>query len=162
MLHCEYVHNLIVAINRHVSQSIWFFLFNSSSSAGLKESPRMPLADSVLLTEIMDEIRKQVGVAFSQDSQWHHSKAGAVSPDLNLLGWNRGSCSGQALAFWYKQITHGSVWQSLSRRSVTEATVTRVTEWAATELKIQSANYWNITSWVHLSLLVFLILFGIL
>ncbi|XP_037609765.1 trans-1,2-dihydrobenzene-1,2-diol dehydrogenase-like [Sebastes umbrosus] len=36
---------------------------------GLKESPRMPLADSVLLTEIMDEIRKQVGVAFSQDSQ---------------------------------------------------------------------------------------------
>ncbi|XP_034536477.1 trans-1,2-dihydrobenzene-1,2-diol dehydrogenase-like [Notolabrus celidotus] len=36
---------------------------------GLKESPRMPLADSVLLTEIMDEIRKQVGVAYSQDSQ---------------------------------------------------------------------------------------------
>lgn len=36
---------------------------------GLKESPRMPLADSVLLTEIMDEIRKQVGVVFSQDSQ---------------------------------------------------------------------------------------------
>lgn len=36
----------------------------------------MPLAQSVLLMEIMDEIRKQVGVAFSQDSQWHHSKAG--------------------------------------------------------------------------------------
>ncbi|XP_056875527.1 trans-1,2-dihydrobenzene-1,2-diol dehydrogenase-like isoform X1 [Takifugu flavidus] len=36
---------------------------------GLKESQRMPLAQSVLLTEIMDEIRKQVGVAFSQDSQ---------------------------------------------------------------------------------------------
>uniref|UniRef100_A0A8C3AQR4 Dihydrodiol dehydrogenase, tandem duplicate 1 n=1 Tax=Cyclopterus lumpus TaxID=8103 RepID=A0A8C3AQR4_CYCLU len=35
----------------------------------LKVSPRMPLADSVLLTEIMDEIRKQVGVAFSQDSK---------------------------------------------------------------------------------------------
>ncbi|CAF94771.1 unnamed protein product, partial [Tetraodon nigroviridis] len=30
-----------------------------------KESPRMPLAHSVLLTEIMEEIRKQVGVAFS-------------------------------------------------------------------------------------------------
>lgn len=29
----------------------------------------MPLADSVLLTEIMDEIRKQVGVVFSQDSR---------------------------------------------------------------------------------------------
>lgn len=29
----------------------------------------MPLADSLLLTEIMDEIRKQVGVVFSQDSQ---------------------------------------------------------------------------------------------
>ncbi|XP_061567223.1 dihydrodiol dehydrogenase, tandem duplicate 1 [Cololabis saira] len=36
---------------------------------GLKESPRMPLADSVLLTELMDEIRKQVGVVFGQDSQ---------------------------------------------------------------------------------------------
>ncbi|XP_029904037.1 trans-1,2-dihydrobenzene-1,2-diol dehydrogenase-like [Myripristis murdjan] len=36
---------------------------------GLKESPRMPLAESVLLTEIMDEARKQVGVVFNQDSQ---------------------------------------------------------------------------------------------
>uniref|UniRef100_A0A3Q3X8C8 Trans-1,2-dihydrobenzene-1,2-diol dehydrogenase n=1 Tax=Mola mola TaxID=94237 RepID=A0A3Q3X8C8_MOLML len=36
---------------------------------GLKESPQMPLADSILLTEIMDEIRKQIGVVFSQDSQ---------------------------------------------------------------------------------------------
>ncbi|AWP01881.1 Hypothetical protein SMAX5B_013150 [Scophthalmus maximus] len=36
---------------------------------GLLESPRMPLAESVLLTEIMDEIRKQVGVVFGQDSQ---------------------------------------------------------------------------------------------
>lgn len=36
---------------------------------GLKESPLMPLAESVLLTEVMDEIRKQVGVVFSQDSQ---------------------------------------------------------------------------------------------
>ncbi|KAM9410640.1 dihydrodiol dehydrogenase, tandem duplicate 1 [Pholidichthys leucotaenia] len=36
---------------------------------GLKESPRMPLAESVLLTETMDEIRKQVGVVFSQDNQ---------------------------------------------------------------------------------------------
>ncbi|KAM4596297.1 trans-1,2-dihydrobenzene-1,2-diol dehydrogenase-like [Fundulus diaphanus] len=36
---------------------------------GLKESPRMPLADSILLTEIMDEIRKQVGVVFNQDKQ---------------------------------------------------------------------------------------------
>uniref|UniRef100_A0A3P9BID5 Trans-1,2-dihydrobenzene-1,2-diol dehydrogenase n=1 Tax=Maylandia zebra TaxID=106582 RepID=A0A3P9BID5_9CICH len=35
----------------------------------LKGSPRMPLADSVLLTEIMAEIRKQVGVVFNQDSQ---------------------------------------------------------------------------------------------
>ncbi|XP_028299058.1 dihydrodiol dehydrogenase, tandem duplicate 1 [Gouania willdenowi] len=36
---------------------------------GMKESPVMSLQDSVLLTEIMDEIRKQVGVVFSQDSQ---------------------------------------------------------------------------------------------
>ncbi|KAL2088256.1 hypothetical protein ACEWY4_015155 [Coilia grayii] len=36
---------------------------------GLKESSRMPLADSVLLTEIMDEARRQVGVIFTQDNQ---------------------------------------------------------------------------------------------
>uniref|UniRef100_A0A673XVE2 Trans-1,2-dihydrobenzene-1,2-diol dehydrogenase n=1 Tax=Salmo trutta TaxID=8032 RepID=A0A673XVE2_SALTR len=36
---------------------------------GLKESPRMPLSESALLTEIMDERRKQVGVVFNQDSQ---------------------------------------------------------------------------------------------
>ncbi|XP_053722071.1 trans-1,2-dihydrobenzene-1,2-diol dehydrogenase-like [Synchiropus splendidus] len=36
---------------------------------GLKESPRMPLAESILLTEIMDEIRKQVGVRYSQDGE---------------------------------------------------------------------------------------------
>ena len=120
----EYVHNLTMAINRLVFSAGLFFLLNSPSSAGLKESPRMPLAESVLLTEIMDEIRKQVGVAFSQDSQWHHSKSWAVSPDLNPLGWNRGSCSGQASDLWYKQITHGAAWQSLSRHSVTEATVT--------------------------------------
>ncbi|XP_008308606.1 trans-1,2-dihydrobenzene-1,2-diol dehydrogenase-like [Cynoglossus semilaevis] len=34
---------------------------------GLKQSPQMPLAHSVLLTEIMDEIRRQVGVVFNQD-----------------------------------------------------------------------------------------------
>ncbi|KAM4603080.1 dihydrodiol dehydrogenase, tandem duplicate 1 [Polymixia lowei] len=36
---------------------------------GLKESPRMPLSESLQLTEIMDEARKQVGVVFNQDSQ---------------------------------------------------------------------------------------------
>ncbi|KAK6294614.1 hypothetical protein J4Q44_G00354440 [Coregonus suidteri] len=36
---------------------------------GLKESPRMPLSESALLTEIMDECMKQVGVVFNQDSQ---------------------------------------------------------------------------------------------
>lgn len=41
----------------------------SFSSAGLKESPRMPLSESALLTEVMDECRKQVGVVFNQDSQ---------------------------------------------------------------------------------------------
>uniref|UniRef100_A0A8C7G9I5 Trans-1,2-dihydrobenzene-1,2-diol dehydrogenase n=1 Tax=Oncorhynchus kisutch TaxID=8019 RepID=A0A8C7G9I5_ONCKI len=41
----------------------------SFSSAGLKENPRMPLSESALLTEIMDECRKQVGMLFNQDSQ---------------------------------------------------------------------------------------------
>ncbi|XP_073706768.1 trans-1,2-dihydrobenzene-1,2-diol dehydrogenase-like [Garra rufa] len=36
---------------------------------GLKESIKMPLSDSELLIEIMDEARKQVGVVFEQDSQ---------------------------------------------------------------------------------------------
>ncbi|KPP74742.1 trans-1,2-dihydrobenzene-1,2-diol dehydrogenase-like, partial [Scleropages formosus] len=35
---------------------------------GLKESSRMTLADSAMLTEIMDEARRQVGVVFSQDA----------------------------------------------------------------------------------------------
>ncbi|XP_006629151.3 trans-1,2-dihydrobenzene-1,2-diol dehydrogenase [Lepisosteus oculatus] len=34
---------------------------------GLKQSPRMTLADSALLTEIMDEARSQVGVVYIQD-----------------------------------------------------------------------------------------------
>ncbi|XP_036400183.1 trans-1,2-dihydrobenzene-1,2-diol dehydrogenase [Megalops cyprinoides] len=36
---------------------------------GLKESSRMSLADSLLLTEVMDEARRQVGVVYSQDCQ---------------------------------------------------------------------------------------------
>ncbi|XP_037553494.1 trans-1,2-dihydrobenzene-1,2-diol dehydrogenase [Nematolebias whitei] len=36
---------------------------------GLKESPVMSHADSLLLVELMDEIRTQVGVVYSQDSQ---------------------------------------------------------------------------------------------
>ncbi|XP_023188776.1 trans-1,2-dihydrobenzene-1,2-diol dehydrogenase-like isoform X2 [Xiphophorus maculatus] len=36
---------------------------------GLKESKVMPHADSLLLAEIEDEIRRQVGVVYSQDSQ---------------------------------------------------------------------------------------------
>ncbi|KAL1257238.1 hypothetical protein QQF64_012783 [Cirrhinus molitorella] len=36
---------------------------------GLKESSRMSHADSVLLAEIMDEARRQVGVVYSQDNQ---------------------------------------------------------------------------------------------
>ncbi|KAM9545480.1 trans-1,2-dihydrobenzene-1,2-diol dehydrogenase-like [Salvelinus alpinus] len=37
--------------------------------AGLKENPRMPLSELALLTEIMDECRKQVRMVFNQDSQ---------------------------------------------------------------------------------------------
>ncbi|XP_067275984.1 trans-1,2-dihydrobenzene-1,2-diol dehydrogenase-like [Pseudorasbora parva] len=36
---------------------------------GLKESIKMSLKDSELLTEIMDEARRQVGVVYEQDSQ---------------------------------------------------------------------------------------------
>ncbi|XP_076144270.1 trans-1,2-dihydrobenzene-1,2-diol dehydrogenase [Alosa pseudoharengus] len=36
---------------------------------GMKESPRMTLADSALLMEIMDEARRQVGVTYIQDCQ---------------------------------------------------------------------------------------------
>ncbi|XP_018600746.2 trans-1,2-dihydrobenzene-1,2-diol dehydrogenase-like [Scleropages formosus] len=35
---------------------------------GLRESSRMPLADSFLLAELMDEARRQVGVVYSQDA----------------------------------------------------------------------------------------------
>ncbi|KAM9545470.1 trans-1,2-dihydrobenzene-1,2-diol dehydrogenase-like [Salvelinus alpinus] len=36
---------------------------------GLKESPRMSQADSLLLADVMDEARRQVGVVYSQDCQ---------------------------------------------------------------------------------------------
>jgi len=36
---------------------------------GLKESTKMSLTDSELLTGIMDEARRQVGVVYEQDSQ---------------------------------------------------------------------------------------------
>jgi len=36
---------------------------------GLKESIKMSLTDSELLTGIMDEARRQVGVVYEQDSQ---------------------------------------------------------------------------------------------
>uniref|UniRef100_A0A3Q2YI62 Uncharacterized protein n=1 Tax=Hippocampus comes TaxID=109280 RepID=A0A3Q2YI62_HIPCM len=42
---------------------------NFTNSIRFRKSPRMPLADSILLTEITDEIWDQVGVVFSQESQ---------------------------------------------------------------------------------------------
>lgn len=38
------------------------------STAGLKESPVMSHADSLTLAEVEDEVRRQVGVVYSQDS----------------------------------------------------------------------------------------------
>lgn len=38
-----------------------------SSPLGLKESPEMPWAHSVLLTETLDEARRQMGVIYDQD-----------------------------------------------------------------------------------------------
>lgn len=43
--------------------TVWF------SHVGLKESAVMPHADSVLLAEVEDEIRRQMGVVYSQDCQ---------------------------------------------------------------------------------------------
>lgn len=44
--------------------SVAFFL-----TLGLKESTTMSHADSLLLAELEDEVRRQVGVVYSQDSQ---------------------------------------------------------------------------------------------
>lgn len=38
-----------------------------SSPAGLKESPVIPLAESELLADILEEVRKAIGVTFPQD-----------------------------------------------------------------------------------------------
>lgn len=44
--------------------SVWFLC---SLLSGLKESPVVPLAESVLLAEILEEVRKAIGVTFPQD-----------------------------------------------------------------------------------------------
>ncbi len=74
---------------------IWWFLV--LCGAGLKESSRMSHADSALLAEIMDEARRQVGVVYSQDSQWafscsyHHLYNRSIkvsgAPTAALLYW---------------------------------------------------------------------------
>ncbi|XP_014849831.1 PREDICTED: uncharacterized protein LOC106922158 isoform X1 [Poecilia mexicana] len=57
---------------------------------GLKESPVMPHADSLLLAEMGDEIRRQVGVVYSQDCQrnmatrWGICSAGKISHDFTV------------------------------------------------------------------------------
>ncbi|XP_016527024.1 uncharacterized protein LOC103138111 isoform X6 [Poecilia formosa] len=57
---------------------------------GLKESPVMPHADSLLLAEMEDEIRRQVGVVYSQDCQrnmatrWGICSAGKISHDFTV------------------------------------------------------------------------------
>lgn len=38
-----------------------------STLLGLKESPEMPWAHSILLTETLDEARRQMGVIYDQD-----------------------------------------------------------------------------------------------
>lgn len=63
-----YIHIFIVKdYNSGVTKCLMLVFNSSSLSTGLKQSPQMPLAHSVLLTEIMDEIRRQVGVVFNQD-----------------------------------------------------------------------------------------------
>lgn len=42
---------------------------NCVLSSGLKESPIIPLAESELLAEILQEVRKIIGVTFSQDKR---------------------------------------------------------------------------------------------
>lgn len=49
------------------------FLLYDLHHAGLKESAVMSHEDSLLLAEVEDEIRKQVGVVYSQDCQWLHA-----------------------------------------------------------------------------------------
>lgn len=47
----------------------WLILICSDFlPTGLKESSIMSHADSVLLAEVEDEVRKQIGVVYSQDS----------------------------------------------------------------------------------------------
>ncbi len=88
---------------------IWWFLV--LCGAGLKESSRMSHADSALLAEIMDEARRQVGVVYSQDSQWafscsyHHLYNRSIkvsgAPTAALLYWFNHKIKSQLLFCWH-------------------------------------------------------------
>jgi predicted dehydrogenase len=43
---------------------------NRCLAAGLRQSPRMPASETMLLQEILDEIRRQVGVAYPDEDHW--------------------------------------------------------------------------------------------
>lgn len=59
----------------HISVHLFLGKFNNksnycvivSSLIGLKESPEMPWAHSILLMETLDEARRQMGVIYDQD-----------------------------------------------------------------------------------------------
>lgn len=110
MLHCERAY-LIAFLNKPVSLCVTVVLFFVPAS--LKESPRTPLSESDLLSKIVDEIRKQVGVVFSQDRQWHRFEAER----------KRGSC-----------IRHGTVGQSCCRNE---------TKWSNNQWENENAAGWS-------------------
>lgn len=64
-------------LNTNISHELWVSCCSQYPSwatlicpTGLKENINMSLTDSELLTEIMDEARRQMGVVYEQDSQW--------------------------------------------------------------------------------------------
>lgn len=101
-----YIHIFIVKdYNSGVTKCLMLVFNSSSLSTGLKQSPQMPLAHSVLLTEIMDEIRRQVGVVFNQDRHWRDSRAKLFHLTQTCSGGSGHSWSVQTLDFWLTQMT---------------------------------------------------------
>ncbi len=44
--------------------------FDRCIAGGLRESPRMPASETILLQEILDEVRRQLGVVYPDEDRW--------------------------------------------------------------------------------------------
>ena len=130
---CIFV-SMCIIIRSYKQQCLSISGIFSSSSTGLKESPRMPLAESVLRDGDHGWNPEAGGSCLQPGQPVTSLRSQAVPPDLNLLRWNRGKpLEGRRGNIWHKQITTGTVWHGPSTHAF----------WAVPQLKIQPVQSWS-------------------